>query len=152
MSPGLFSVLLAAGLTATAASFVTPARGLGDGTWLVGGVIRMERPGEPYIHANTGHRAAGLTSVEVDPGTGTLVIRYPTVAPNGARLAIVSMSIDEDESFTAAGVTAGGSGGNGRTSLYFHIEGVPGRVRADDPRISRPGRNLWVTFVLAEID
>jgi hypothetical protein len=110
-----------------------PGTVAGGGTFTTGG---------PYIHANSGHIAVGMTGVSVD-SSGRIVVATDTLGVG----TVGSATVDEDETLSALGVQAGISGGNGTLRIQLAQGGTELDLtqQADWNIVAGPDSNLWVT-------
>jgi hypothetical protein len=122
---------------------------------ITAGCIRFYETG-PEWHVNDHHKAIGLIDPTVQPyidGDGRLAFSLvgPTGQPN--TYPVCSMTVEEDETLTARGVTGGPSGGVTEVRIQFYKNGVNGAdgvpISLDNPthysRIQGPNSNIWFT-------
>ncbi|MGD7788539.1 hypothetical protein ACQCX2_09470 [Propionibacteriaceae bacterium Y1700] len=113
---------------------------------VAGCVIRFdEREGTktiPRIHANQSHMCVGVTDVEVNED-GDLVVN------SDKQGAIVSLVVSPDETMSKMGLSCGGSGGIGHTTVRCY-DRTGKHVRADGPDIYNPWGNLWLSWFIWE--
>lgn len=108
-------------------------------TRTTGCAVRLVDAG-PYLHANSQHICDGVSSVSV-LDNGDLKFTGLDNAP------IVSMTCEEDETLTRAGISCGMSGGSGTAIARLYSSKTGGPIRADHPVVTSPSANLWLTFV-----
>lgn len=128
----------------------------GDGAWAVpgngssvsGGCLRFYSSGVE-IHVNDTHVNNAITGFGDEEGQpfdekGRLIIRH--TAPGGA---IITIAASADETLTERGITAGCSGGVGRTLVQLAQNGVPLDLRedADYAKVAGNYSNLWMLWV-----
>lgn len=139
----LGAAVIAAGLyTASGAIATGSPETNGATTSVTGCAIRFTTSG-PRIHENSAHDCNGASAVSVN-SAGELVIKQTV----GGR-PVVSMTVDEDETLSTRGITAGGSGGTGTTRVRFFDTRSGHVVRADSPALQGEFANIWVTWVHA---
>lgn len=97
---------------------------------------------KPRVYTNDGHYCVGVSGEPTVDDKGRLVV--PTDA-QGRNQAVVSMSIDSDETLTAKGISCGGSGGIGKTVISCY-DRAGKQVRADSAEMYQPNGNLWLSW------
>lgn len=112
-----------------------------------GACIRLYADG-PALHVNDTHAAVGVTGVQITD-TGDLEVLH--VAGR-----VVSINPQPDETLTARGITAGGSGGSGRSVVRLCVgtaTGKPRRLNLTIPTeyalVAGDTSNLWFTVTHA---
>lgn len=148
---GGLALIVAGAFVATSLSYIHPESP--DNPVAVRGcVIRFDELSAtgksvvPRIHANESHYCVGVTSVSADWSDdwtkGDLRIYN-----DGSADPIVSLVIDEDESFSQRGITCGGSGGGSLTRIRcYDRDGV--KVPAYSLDLYGANMNLWVTWIM----
>lgn len=124
-----------------------------DTEWRFGGcVVRLEpgtvagggsfSSGGPVIHADINHISIGAVSVAVN-SSGQIVI-----TTDGGIAPITWCNVDEDETLSAAGVTAGASWGPTSTVITLARAGVTLNLtlQADWNIAAGANANLWVSW------
>lgn len=105
--------------------------------------IRFPETG-PEILADNSHVSVGIASVSIDDATGHLCITHDRAAP------VVALSTVLDETLMQRGLTVGGSGGGGRTLVFFKhpTAGLLNLKRADHYALfAGPTANLWYSVI-----
>jgi hypothetical protein len=110
-----------------------PGTVAGGGAFITGG---------PYLHANSGHIAVGITGVSVN-ASGRLVITTDSLNQGS----VGSVNADEDETLSGLGIMAGVSGGNGTLTIKLAQNGVVLDLtqQAAWDIVAGPDSNIWVT-------
>lgn len=107
-----------------------------------GGCLRFDsRWGYPRVHVNSTHASVGIRSVSIDK-EGNLEVIHDSPGP------IVTMWADSDETMIGRQITAGCSGGGGRTKIKLYDNRdqryLDLNVGRDWLRLHDRWSNLWV--------
>lgn len=98
----------------------------------------------PEILADSSHHSIGIASVSIDDATGHLCITHDRAAP------VVSISPVLDETLMQRGLTVGGSGGGGRTLIFFK-HATLGVLNLKNPAhyavLTGTTTNLWYSVI-----
>ncbi|TDE02814.1 hypothetical protein [Jiangella asiatica] len=95
----------------------------------------------PRIHANETHACVGVTSLSVDWSSGSS--RGDLILNNtGGPGAVVSVTVEEDESLAARDIQCGPSGGGTTTRIRCYRDGV--KIPAYSLEMYGKNVNLWV--------
>lgn len=141
---GVIGAAAFAGGAATADTFTQPAA---QDNPLVqrGCVVRFdtqtaEGKTQPRIHANDSHYCVGVAGQPTVDDQGRLVLKS-----DSRNEAVVSLTVDEDETLTKKGISCGGSGGGGVTRITC-TDRNGAIVAADSPEIRDRYANLWLSW------
>ncbi|WP_068399692.1 hypothetical protein [Kribbia dieselivorans] len=98
----------------------------------------------PVKHYNDAHICANITTLRIT-SSGQLEANF------ARRAAVVSITVDEDETLTERGIMAGASGGVAKANISFYDTKAKRRLnltkRADRARIGGKTANIWLSFL-----
>lgn len=116
-----------------------PVAGSTVATSVTGCVVRFTDAG-PRILNDDKHICTGATGVSVDEH-GNLVVNTT------ARGAVITATVEEDETLSRRGIIAGPSVAVGTTRIAFYSTKTNAAVRADSDVLKGDLSNIWLTWV-----